>query len=129
MFVFIYLFILRITIKAPFIYFILQIGIVFSRWTRVTCSESDKTTSLLCVKDTFLCVSNRHIVFFFCSVHAYIVFKTEQSAQASLSHNMSLVCPWFSKLMWIGSNMLFYLVFLFIGIINFFKNYCVFIWL
>lgn len=26
-----------------------------------------------------------------CSVHAYIVFKTEESAQASLSHNMAAV--------------------------------------
>lgn len=27
-----------------------------------------------------------------CSVHAYVVFKTEQSAQASLSRNMAVVC-------------------------------------
>lgn len=28
---------------------------------------------------------------YYCSVHAYIVFKTEESAQASLSHNMAAV--------------------------------------
>ena len=27
-----------------------------------------------------------------CSVHAYIVFKTEEAAQASLAHNMAVVC-------------------------------------
>lgn len=31
-------------------------------------------------------------IFMSCSVHAYIVFKTEESAQSSLSHNMSVVC-------------------------------------
>ena len=28
---------------------------------------------------------------YYCSVHAYIVFKTEESAQASLSYNMAAV--------------------------------------
>ena len=27
-----------------------------------------------------------------CSVHAYIVFKTEEAAQTSLAHNMAVVC-------------------------------------
>jgi len=77
----------------------------------VTCTESNNNRSLFCLEDAFYPFLTHKCCIFFGSVHAYIVYKTEQSAQASLSHNMSLVCPWLSKLRWIGSNMLFTLYF------------------
>lgn len=48
----------------------------------------------LLIFDSFslcLCIFSYFTSFLHCSVHAYIVFKDEQSAKAALSHNMAQV--------------------------------------
>lgn len=45
-----------------------------------------------CVFILSICKFFPSLMEYICSVNAYIVFKTEQAAEASLAHNMSMVC-------------------------------------